>query len=112
MSATPERSPRPWPRFMTASVAADYAHTSPWTIRRHVRACGRRGRALVFAIEDVDRWMQGEALAQAAPAPSRPSPRPAPSSAASAVSLERIRTLARDRGGARGVAGAGEPVSG
>jgi hypothetical protein len=45
---------------MTARVAADYADTSPWTIRRHVRPCGRRGRTLVFAIEDVESWMKGE----------------------------------------------------
>jgi hypothetical protein len=47
---------------MTARVAAEYADTSPWTIRRHVRACGRRGRSLVFAIEDVESWMKGEPL--------------------------------------------------
>ncbi len=110
MSATPERSPRPWPRFMTASVAADYAHTSPWTIRRHVRACGRRGRALVFAIEDIDRWMQGEALAQA-PRQRPPAVRSAPSPAA-AESIARIEALARGRGGGRGVAEEGERVPG
>lgn len=110
MNAPPERSPRPWPRFMTASVAADYAHTSPWTIRRHVRACGRRGRALVFAIEDIDRWMQGEALAQE-PRQRPPVVRSAPSPAA-AVSIARIEALARGRGGGRGVAEEGERVPG
>ena len=49
-----DRAPRAWPRFMTARVAADYADTSPWTIRRHVPPCGRRGRSFVYAIEDVD----------------------------------------------------------
>lgn len=107
MIAPQDRSPRPWPRFMTASVAADYAHTSPWTIRRHVRACGRRGRALVFAIEDIDRWMQGEALAQEPrqrPAAMRPAAAPSP---AAAASIARIEALAR-----RGVAGDGERVPG
>ena len=57
-----ERALRPWPRFVTARVAADYCDTSPWTIRRHVRPCGRRGRVYVFAIEDVERWARGQAL--------------------------------------------------
>jgi hypothetical protein len=44
---------------MTARVAADYADSSPWTIRRHVRPCGRRGRSFVYAIESVEEWMRG-----------------------------------------------------
>ena len=60
------RAPRAWPRFMTARVAADYADSSPWTIRRHVRPCGRRGRTFVYAIESVEEWMRGMGVAQAA----------------------------------------------
>lgn len=55
------RAPRAWPRFMTARVAADYSDTSPWTIRRHVRPCGRRGRTFVYSIESVEEWMRGQA---------------------------------------------------
>jgi hypothetical protein len=55
-----DRAPRAWPKFMTARVAADYSDTSPWTIRRHVRPCGKRGRTLVFSIESVEAWMRGE----------------------------------------------------
>lgn len=72
------RAPRAWPRFLTARVAADYCDTSRWTIRRHVPPCGRRGRTLIFAIEDVERWMRGEAIVPA-----------------QASSLDRIRALAR-----------------
>jgi hypothetical protein len=57
------RALRPWPRFVTARVAADYCDTSPWTIRRHVRPCGRRGRCFVYSIEDVEAWMRGHPLA-------------------------------------------------
>ena len=56
-----ERAPRSWPRFMTARVAADYSDSSPWTIRRHVQPCGRRGRNFVYAIEAVEEWMRGQA---------------------------------------------------
>jgi hypothetical protein len=57
-----DRMPRAWPRYMTARVAADYADTSPWTIRRHVRPCGRRGRSFIYAIEDVEQWMRGQPI--------------------------------------------------
>lgn len=60
----PDRALRPWPRYVTARVAADYCDTSPWTIRRHVRPCGRRGRIYIYAIEDVERWMRGQPLVQ------------------------------------------------
>jgi hypothetical protein len=56
------RAPREWPRFMSARVAADYSDTSPWTIRRHIQPCGKRGRSYVYAIEDVENWMRGEAF--------------------------------------------------
>lgn len=55
------RAPREWPRFMTARVAADYCDASTWTIRRHVKPCGRRGRSFVYAIEAVESWMRGSA---------------------------------------------------
>jgi hypothetical protein len=45
---------------MTARVAADYSDSSPWTIRRHVRPCGRRGRTFVYSIESVEEWMRGQ----------------------------------------------------
>jgi hypothetical protein len=63
------RAPRAWPRFMTARVAADYADSSPWTIRRHVRPCGRRGRSFVYAIESVEEWMRGLHVKHAAEQP-------------------------------------------
>ena len=53
------RAPRAWPKFMTARVAADYSDSSPWTIRRHVKPCGRRGRCFVYSIENVEAWMRG-----------------------------------------------------
>lgn len=79
---TPERAPRSWPRYMTARVAADYADASVWTIRRNVRPCGRRGRAFVYAIEDVERWMCGQPIGGEAPSSIH-------------ESLERIRGLSR-----------------
>ena len=57
-----DRAPRAWPKFMTAKVAADYSDTSAWTVRRNVKACGRRGRSLVYAIESVEAWMRGAAI--------------------------------------------------
>jgi hypothetical protein len=57
-----DRAPRAWPRYMTARVAADYSDTSPWTVRRNVKPCGRRGRSFVYAIESVEAWMRGTAL--------------------------------------------------
>ena len=58
------RAPRAWPRFMTARVAADYADSSAWTIRRHVRPCGRRGRSFIYGIEAVEEWMRGSGVAE------------------------------------------------
>ena len=58
------RAPRAWPRFMTARVAADYADSSPWTIRRHVRPCGRRGRTFIYSIESIEEWMRGMSAAR------------------------------------------------
>ncbi len=89
---TEDRAPRAWPRFMTARVAADYADTSPWTIRRHVRPCGRRGRSFVYAIEDVERWMRGQPIASAV-ADEEPMGRNAPTPVSAA--LARIRAIAR-----------------
>jgi hypothetical protein len=63
----PARAPREWPRFMTARVAADYCDSSPWTIRRHVQPCGRRGRCFVYAIEAVESWMRGSAVSDRQP---------------------------------------------
>lgn len=63
------RAPRTWPRYMTARVAADYCDTSPWTIRRHIEPCGRRGRAFIYAIETVETWMRGTAFRNASDSP-------------------------------------------
>jgi len=57
-----DRAPRAWPKYMTARVAADYCDTSPWTIRRNVQPCGRRGRTFVYSIEAVEQWMRGASL--------------------------------------------------
>jgi hypothetical protein len=84
---------RAWPKFMTARVAAEYSHSSPWTIRRHVQPCGRRGRSFVYSLESVDAWMRGEPVArrneasQAIPA--------VRASVPNAASLTRIRDLAK-----------------
>lgn len=98
-----DRLPRPWPRYMTARVAADYSDTSPWTIRRHVRPCGRRGRTLVYAIEDVERWMRGAAVETATRPPMRANQEPR-GSTESAASIARIRALGRARRDAAAVA--------
>lgn len=89
-----DRMPRAWPRYMTARVAADYADTSPWTIRRHVRPCGRRGRSFVYAIDDVERWMRGHPIASPVVTEGgtvREQPTPAD------ASIERVRRIARSR---------------
>ncbi len=89
-----ERAPRSWPRYMTARVAADYADTSVWTIRRQVRPCGRRGRSFVYAIEDVERWMRGQPIASPVAGDERVTrQQPTPADA----SIDRIRSLARTR---------------
>lgn len=83
---------RPWPRYMSARVAAKYSDTSPWTVRRNVNPCGRRGRSFVYAIEDVERWMRGEPLAvQVKQEDGRRRSAPSPAS----ESIARIRELAR-----------------
>lgn len=82
---------------MTARVAADYTNTSTWTVRRNVQPCGRRGRALIFAIEDVERWMRGAPVARLAPTLT-PVPRQV-STTTTEASLGRIRDLTRPRAG-------------
>ena len=99
---------RPWPRFMTARVAAQYAHTSPWTIRRNVAPCGRRGRSFVYSLDEIDRWMRGAPTTAPEVAPGDARRRCAPSPAA--TSIEQIRALAK-YGGA-GVAAPPEDVAG
>lgn len=89
-----DRMPRAWPRYMTARIAADYADTSAWTIRRHVSPCGRRGRSFVYAIEDVEQWMRGQPIGTSNTAPKRVARRQA---TPAANSIERIRALARKR---------------
>ena len=93
------RAPRAWPRFMTAKVAADYADTSRWTVRRNVAPCGRRGRTLVYSIEAVETWMRGNAIAPRR----RDVPRnvATPARGASA-SLARVHSLAEYRQRQRG----------
>lgn len=92
-----ERAAREWPRFMTARVAADYADTSPWTIRRNVAPCGRRGRSFVYAIETVETWMRGTALADRAPLVIGAIARPVGPS--SSESVARVRDLRRSSDG-------------
>lgn len=97
-SATDSRAPRAWPRFMTARVAADYADTSSWTIRRHVAPCGQRGRSFIYSIESVEAWMRGESIHRNTEAPANSKPRRLPRSA----SRVRVRDLANvDRGAPR-----------
>lgn len=84
-----DRAPRAWPRFMTARVAADYSDSSPWTIRRHVRPCGRRGRTFVYAIEAIEEWMRG------GPSSARrnEAPRSKPRTSARTGACEQVRDL-------------------
>lgn len=90
-----DRAPREWPKFMTARIASDYSDSSPWTIRRHVPPCGRRGRTLVYSLESVEAWMRGESLARRNELPAATTtPR---SSALNAASLGRVRDLAKAR---------------
>jgi len=91
---------------MTARTAAQYAHTSPWTIRRNVAPCGRRGRSFVYSLDDIDRWMRGEPVAS--PARESVARRRCPPSPA-AASIARIRELAKYGGG--GVAAPPEDVA-
>ncbi len=89
---TDARAPRAWPRLMTARVAADYADTSAWTIRRYVQPCGQRARSFIYSIESVESWMRGETAhrqKESAPPLSKPR-RPRLTSRA------RLRDLAKD----------------
>lgn len=85
---------RPWPHFMTARIAAQYAHTSPWTIRRNVAPSGRRGRAFVYTIEAIDRWMRGAPMEARVEEPARRRRTPATSPA---TSIDKIHALAKPR---------------
>src|SRR5262245_48886119 len=89
-----DRAPRAWPKFMTARVAADYSDSSPWTIRRHVRPCGRRGRVFVYSIESVEEWMRGQTvMSRRSDAPLKKPHRPRPK----AAKRGRSRDLAKAR---------------
>lgn len=88
------RAPRAWPKFMTARVAADYSDSSPWTVRRHVRPCGRRGRTFVYSIDSVEEWMRGQTVA--AQRDDAPASRRRPT-VPSAASRARTRDLAKPR---------------
>jgi len=92
------RAPRAWPRFMTAKVAADYSDTSPWTVRRHVTPCGRRGRTLIYSIEAVEAWMRGNAIAHRR----REAPRNIAAPSSVATSVARVHSLAEYRQRQRG----------
>lgn len=110
LDPTGARAPRAWPPFMTAKVAADYCDTSPWTIRRHVTPCGKRGRTFVYAIEAVEAWMRGTTIAPRR----REAPRNiATTSGATATSLARVHALAeyRQRGRGDHLAGGDDDVS-
>lgn len=91
------RAPRAWPLFMTARVAADYCDTSPWTIRRHVEPCARRGRNFIYSIESVEAWMRGDAVMLR---PNEAStPRSKPRAGRASAQRTRFRDLAKgDRG--------------
>lgn len=95
---------------MTARVAAQYAHTSPWTIRRNVTACGRRGRSFVYSIDDIDRWMRGAPVAVLVVGQESGRRRDAP--VPMSVSIARIRALAKRSSGDGQVADAGARVAG
>lgn len=94
LKSNEDRAPRAWPRFMTARVAADYCDTSPWTIRRHIQPCGRRGRCFIYSIESIETWMRGQAVK-----PARADDAAAPAKARQArpnvASIARIRKVAR-----------------
>jgi len=53
-----------WPPLQPIATASAYISRSRWTLDRAVARgelaiAGRRGRALVFGREDIDRWMLG-----------------------------------------------------
>jgi excisionase family DNA binding protein len=53
-----------WPPLQPIATASAYVSRSRWTLYRAVArgelpVAGRRGRALVFRREDLDRWMLG-----------------------------------------------------
>lgn len=89
------RAPREWPRYMTARVAADYCDSSPWTIRRHVQPCGRRGRSFVYALEAVESWMRGSSVSDRRPIVVAPTGRK--DGAPATESIARIRHMGRSR---------------
>jgi len=53
-----------WPPLQPIATASAYVSRSRWTLYRAVArgelpVAGRRGRALVFRREDLDRWLLG-----------------------------------------------------
>lgn len=101
LDSQPERALRPWPTYMTARVAADYSDTSPWTIRRNVQPCGRRGRTFVYSIDAVEQWMRGASSQRTAatsrrnqaPDPARDRPKPPETSRLTDAVAERRRRV-------------------
>jgi excisionase family DNA binding protein len=60
----PDLSAYGWPPLQPVATASAYVSRSRWTLYRAVTRgelpiAGRRGRALVFRREDLDRWMLG-----------------------------------------------------
>ena len=60
----PDLSAYGWPPLQPIPTASAYVSRSRWTLYRAVARgelpiAGRRGRALVFRREDLDRWMLG-----------------------------------------------------
>jgi len=88
-------SPYGWPPLLRTSVAAKYVQRSKWTLFRAVKegelaAIGRRGKSLVFARDDLDRWMRGEPVNPPPTQPDHTAPR---STSSKEASLERLRAL-------------------
>ncbi|MGE3459203.1 MAG: helix-turn-helix domain-containing protein [Kofleriaceae bacterium] len=91
-----------WPPILTTATAAAYTSTSKWTLYRAVAAgtlapAGRRGRAMTFTRESLDRWMVGSGTETETVLDH---PKLVRSSSGSAAAIVRLRAIAKC-GGAR-----------
>jgi hypothetical protein len=84
-----------WPPYLVTKLAGAYVGKSRWHIYRavhlgHLAPAGKRGRELVFAREDLDRYMLGVG---SEPTEATPGPRRTIASAPSSDALARLRAI-------------------
>ncbi|MDQ3295055.1 MAG: helix-turn-helix domain-containing protein [Myxococcota bacterium] len=92
-----------WPPYLVTKFAAAYTGKSRWGIYRAVQAgeiapVGKRGRELVFAREDLDRYMLGPGAAAAADSKPERCGTLRGNGSTTASALDRLKLL---RGGAK-----------